>query len=55
MLEGSLEPETLMALAQRNERPPAAALRRNYAFDSRQSFLDLTISADCAVDGRRFL
>jgi adenine deaminase len=44
-LEGSLEPETLLALAQRNDvRLPyadAAALRRAYAFDSLQSFLDL--------------
>jgi adenosine deaminase len=44
-LEGSLEPETLLALAQRNGvRLPyadAAALRRAYAFDSLQSFLDL--------------
>jgi adenosine deaminase len=44
-LEGSLEPETLLALAQRNGvRLPfsdAAALRRAYVFDSLQSFLDL--------------
>jgi adenosine deaminase len=44
-LEGSLEPETLLALAQRNGvRLPyadAAALRRAYAFDSLQAFLDL--------------
>src|SRR5215831_18725969 len=44
-LEGSLEPETLFALAQRNGvRLPyadAAALRRAYSFDSLQSFLDL--------------
>jgi adenine deaminase len=44
-LEGSLEPETLLALAQRNGvRLPyadAAALRRAYSFDSLQSFLDL--------------
>jgi adenine deaminase len=44
-LEGSLEPETLIALAERNHvRLPyadAAALRRAYAFDNLQSFLDL--------------
>src|SRR5258708_7060672 len=44
-LEGSLEPEMLLALAQRNSvRLPysdAAALRCAYAFDSLQSFLDL--------------
>jgi adenosine deaminase len=44
-LEGSLEPETLLALAQRNGvRLPYAdadALRRAYAFDDLQSFLDL--------------
>jgi adenosine deaminase len=44
-LEGSLEPETLMALAQRNGvRLPyadAAALRRAYRFENLQSFLDL--------------
>jgi adenosine deaminase len=44
-LEGSLEPETLLLLAQRNGvRLPYAdpsALRRAYAFDSLQSFLDL--------------
>jgi adenine deaminase len=44
-LEGSLEPELLIALAQRNGvRLPyanAAALRSAYRFDSLQSFLDL--------------
>src|SRR5882724_8948485 len=44
-LEGSLEPETLLALAQRNGvRLPYAdadALRRAYAFDSLQAFLAL--------------
>ena len=44
-LEGSLEPETVLALAARNGvRLPfadAAALRRAYVFDSLQSFLDL--------------
>ena len=44
-LEGSLEPETLLALAQRNgvrlAYADAAALRRAYAFDGLQSFLDL--------------
>ena len=44
-LEGSLEPEMLLALAQRNGvRLPYAdvvALRRAYSFDSLQSFLDL--------------
>ena len=44
-LEGSLEPETLIALAQRNgvklPYADAAALRRAYAFDNLQSFLDL--------------
>jgi adenosine deaminase len=44
-LEGSLEPEILLALGRRNGvRLPyadAAALRRAYAFDSLQSFLDL--------------
>src|SRR6266481_6421380 len=44
-LEGSLEPETLLALAQRNGvRLPYAdadALRRAYAFDGLQAFLDL--------------
>ena len=44
-LEGSLEPETLLKLAQRNgmQLPyaDATALRRAYAFDSLQSFLDL--------------
>jgi adenosine deaminase len=44
-LEGSLEPETLMKLARRNGmRLPyadAEALRRAYAFDSLQTFLDL--------------
>jgi adenine deaminase len=44
-LEGSLEPETLMALAQRNgvrlSHPDAAALRRAYQFKNLQSFLDL--------------
>jgi adenosine deaminase len=44
-LEGSLEPETLMALAERNgARLPyadAAALRRAYRFENLQSFLDL--------------
>jgi adenosine deaminase len=44
-LEGSLEPETLLALARRNgvQLPyaDAAALRHAYAFDSLQSFLDL--------------
>jgi adenosine deaminase len=44
-LEGSLEPEMLLAMAQRNGvRLPyadAASLRRAYAFDSLQSFLDL--------------
>jgi adenosine deaminase len=44
-LEGSLEPETLMTLAQRNGvRLPyadAAALRRAYRFENLQSFLDL--------------
>jgi adenosine deaminase len=44
-LEGSLEPETLIALAQRNgvalPYADADALRRAYAFDNLQSFLDL--------------
>ena len=44
-LEGSLEPQMLLALAKRNGvRLPfadAAALRRAYVFDSLQSFLDL--------------
>jgi adenosine deaminase len=44
-LEGSLEPETLLKLAQRNGvRLPyadAASLRQAYQFDSLQSFLDL--------------
>jgi adenosine deaminase len=44
-LEGSLEPEMLLALAQRNgvrlPYPDVAALRRAYSFDSLQSFLDL--------------
>ena len=44
-LEGSLEPETLIALAHRNDvRLPyadAAALRRAYAFENLQSFLNL--------------
>lgn len=44
-LEGSLEPETLMALAARNgvrlPYPDAAALRRAYQFENLQSFLDL--------------
>jgi adenosine deaminase len=44
-LEGSLEPETLTTLAQRNGvRLPyadAAALRRAYQFENLQSFLDL--------------
>ena len=44
-LEGSLEPETLMALAQRNGvRLPyadAGELRRAYQFENLQSFLDL--------------
>ncbi len=44
-LEGSLEPETLIALAQRNgvalPYADADALRRAYAFDDLQSFLDL--------------
>jgi adenosine deaminase len=44
-LEGSLEPETLMALAQRNGvRLPyadARGLRRAYQFENLQSFLDL--------------
>src|SRR5215467_3372375 len=44
-LEGSLEPEMLLTLAQRNGvRLPyadAAALRRAYTFDNLQSFLDL--------------
>ena len=44
-LEGSLEPETLLAMAQRNGvRLPyadAAHLRRAYAFDGLASFLDL--------------
>src|SRR5262249_48009413 len=44
-LEGSLEPETLIALAQRNgiALPYAdpEALRRAYAFDNLQAFLDL--------------
>ena len=44
-LEGSLEPDTLITLAQRNgvklPYADAAALRRAYAFDNLQSFLDL--------------
>jgi adenosine deaminase len=44
-LEGSLEPETLLALAQRNGvrlvYAHASALRRAYAFENLQSFLDL--------------
>jgi adenine deaminase len=44
-LEGSLEPETLIALAQRKgvalPYADADALRRAYAFDNLQSFLDL--------------
>jgi adenine deaminase len=44
-LEGSLEPETLIALAQRNAialpYPDADALRRAYTFDNLKSFLDL--------------
>jgi adenosine deaminase len=44
-LEGSLEPETLIALAARNKvklpYPDAAALRHAYTFDNLQSFLDL--------------
>ena len=44
-LEGSLEPETLMRLAQRNRvalpYESADALRRAYSFDNLQSFLDL--------------
>ena len=44
-LEGSLEPETLLALAQRNGvRLPyadATALRRAYSFENLKSFLDL--------------
>src|SRR5215470_14206751 len=44
-LEGSLEPEMLLTLAQRNgvklPYADAAALRRAYTFDNLQSFLDL--------------
>jgi adenosine deaminase len=44
-IEGTLEPELVFALAQRNQLPPAAAdvaaLRRRYSFTSLQSFLDL--------------
>src|SRR5262244_3180889 len=44
-LEGSLEPEMLLTLAQRNgvalPYADADALRRAYAFDNLQSFLDL--------------
>jgi len=44
-LEGSLEPETLIALARRNNvklpHADAGALRRAYAFENLQSFLDL--------------
>jgi adenosine deaminase len=44
-IEGTLEPELVFALAQRNHLPPpannVAALRRRYSFTSLQSFLDL--------------
>jgi adenosine deaminase len=44
-IEGTLEPELVFALAQRNHLPPpasdVAALRRMYSFPSLQSFLDL--------------
>ena len=44
-IEGSLEPELMFALAQRNglamDYPDVAALRRAYVFDDLQSFLDI--------------
>jgi adenosine deaminase len=44
-IEGTLEPELVFALAQRNDLPPPApdvgALRRMYSFTGLQSFLDL--------------
>jgi adenosine deaminase len=44
-IEGTLEPELVFALAQRNQLPPpgsdVAALRRRYSFTHLQSFLDL--------------
>jgi adenosine deaminase len=44
-IEGTLEPELVFALAERNHLPPpasdVAALRRMYSFSSLQSFLDL--------------
>jgi adenosine deaminase len=44
-IEGSLEPELMFALAQRNamamKYPNVAALRRAYVFDDLQSFLDI--------------
>jgi adenine deaminase len=44
-IEGTLEPELVFALAERNHLPPpasdVAALRRMYSFTSLQSFLDL--------------
>ena len=44
-IEGSLEPELMFALAQRNglamSYPDVAALRRAYVFDDLQSFLDI--------------
>jgi adenosine deaminase len=44
-IEGTLEPELVFALAQRNHLPPpaadVAALRRKYSFTNLQSFLDL--------------
>jgi adenosine deaminase len=44
-IEGTLEPELVFALAQRNQLPPPAAdvagLRRMYSFTDLQSFLDL--------------
>ena len=44
-IEGSLEPELIFALAQRNQRvfpyPDVDSLRRAYVFDNLQSFLDI--------------
>jgi adenosine deaminase len=44
-IEGTLEPELVFALAQRNQLPPPApdvdALRRRYSFTGLQSFLDV--------------